>query len=463
MQAIQAVHPADYRQLSRWYATHLSDGGWTITDREDLGLARRLVVARDRERWLINLELQIDQEGGHRCRLALRRRTNEPPLQLLPGMAAGSECTADLPVTPVGPAVHCELSTGYPIEPLHAGVTELDATVDEPVTAVTFLADGELLLLLLEGDTITLGPIPIDGGSRTPARRTTPQILSSRDGGWLISWVQGDPPQRLILSVDSRGQRLAAPAPLSNDLILSAVGNWSRTLGETGWEYRTAWAEQGPEGPVWQVGIVLEGGGLPWRSGRFFMGAALPDPQQLAAGPMRHFLSHSVLGGIGPVMASDATGGSAMAWSSTDGLVFLPIGADGLPDGSLHRLEPGLPGWLGMVYGQESYWVVWDAGAGFWLRSDPAGCAGQARGSLQGRPLGVWSTPAGVISLVQSRNQARLVRLADRGTAVPDQNPEVIGTYPGVVEWSDLEVIEGNLRGLIRTAQGVLPAEWRCR
>ena len=166
---------------------------------------------------------------------------------------------------------------------------------------------------------------------------------------------------------------------------------------------------------------------------------------------------------IGPALAQNGRDRAALLWGSQDGLLFRAVGTDGLPDEPEHRLEPGEPRWVDMVFHDNSYWVIWGTQrGGFWIRANREGCADNARGSLGGLPLQAWATIFGPVVQVSGGNGVRLVRLADRGIDEPDRAPQVVGTSSVELQWSDLEPGEDGFSGLVKTTSGYALAQWIC-
>lgn len=439
---IDSRHPAPRRALLEWFLVHMSDTGWLVLDRDQLGDTSRVSFARGLQRWLVVVGGTTDDEGNTISWLNVRRQADGPAIESVPHQTDPLDCESALPVTPPRSGLWCDLQLGLPLSGLPEDVSEPDATAQSGTTALFFRSARQLFLLTIVDLELEREPTLVVDLELADATTAMPQLNPGIDGGWLLSWIDGEETERVADHFDqnlSRTERLS----MSQGLGQLSYAAWVPIVFDRRIEYAAAWTEYNDDQLVFRVAGVKRDADRIRRSGRFPYLSSDPD--------------------VGPILAHDGDQRLGLIWSSADGIHFRAMGTDGLPDESEHRLEPGSADWLGAAHDNDSFWIAWRTSErGFWLRANHEGCRDNARGTLDGNPQQMWTTPFGPIVQVAEGNEIRLVRLSDLGSDQPDRDPEIVGSSSLNILWSDFEWDGELLSGVVQTNEGFAGGFWSC-
>jgi hypothetical protein len=469
---------ADPETVLDWFLDALSDRGWLVLERGRHGSTRRLRLARREQRWLLVVgrlrEGQSVLERGReappagsgldssaspalegasegplpegsppRCWLQIRRQPDDRPVDSIPSLAGAYDCESALPPTEARAPLRCHLEVGPILDAVPRESSAVGVAVWEDETAVVYESGSDLWVVTLDGElTLARGPAVVARLDAADAAQPSPQLRRGVDG-WLVSWIDGDPPERVAQHLDEDLRPTGSPLRMSRRLAALRPAGWAETPLRRGTGYASAWIEQHDEGLAFRVAEIMGDGSQIRRSGRFPVLGAPPS--------------------IGPELVFDGETGLGMVWGSEDGIIFRAIAPDGLPEEPIRRLEPGQPRWLGAAFAEASFWVVWGTShAGFWLRTNRDGCVDDARGALGGYPMDVDESDRQVLVQLRGDDGTRLVRLADVGSSSGSDWTELIGRSPLDLAWSHMLPVAEGLRGLVSTPRGVAGARWIC-
>jgi hypothetical protein len=441
---IEGLHTIDYVVLNDWFVQHLSDWGWVVLDRRRLGPSVRLRLAHGRQRWIVVVGREVDEDDNPRTWLNIRRHPNEQDIASLPNRSGSRDCTAGIAATPERAALSCRLQIDPGIGMLPDSLTDPDIAVAGEETALAFVLGRELMITTVSAGEIERSPTVVGELSLDDSQTASPQIMVGVDGGWLLSWLDGNPAERRVAHFDRR-LRQTERFRLSVGLGLDGPIGWAPIIVRGHHEYAAAWTEHLEGGVLaFRAAGVKRDGTRMRRSGRFPASGAEPT--------------------IGPVLITNGDERLGISWGSDDGLFFRAVGTDGLPEAPERRLEPGTPASIHLAYEADSFWIVWgtSSGGGFWRRTDLDGCVDNAYGSVGGRPMQAWTSEYGPIVQIRQRDGVRLVRLSDRDLQEPDRQPEVVGSDPVLLDWSDMEAVDGGFAGMVLTQDGYATARWSC-
>ncbi|MCA9561906.1 MAG: hypothetical protein KC561_00390, partial [Myxococcales bacterium] len=358
-----------------WYVRQYSSRGWLVLSRDRRGSTHRIRFATAQDRWMVVVRPSQSEDG---TTVQVRQLPAGPPLTSLPGELGAEDCRAALPTTRRATEVVCEWSEGPPIASIPLDVEEVAVAAQSGDMGVVYRDSSGLSLIVYTEEGFTRGPVLL---SDNVAESAHPELSWGADHGWIASWIESDG-QRRALYLTSRLSRPNRVLQLSEQLESSEFG-WAPVIVRRRQEFAAAWTERLDDlTTLWVAGIKPDGDRVR-RSGR-----VLPT-----SGPPTH----------GPRLAS-ADGGEnlAMVWASETGVFLRTIGTDGLPDAPERVLDASPVDWVDVGFGRQSFWVVWRSlsDRGFWVRTDLEGCVDDARGVTDGNPIGVWSSPHGVVVLV---------------------------------------------------------------
>ena len=442
---VAGSHAASADALMQWFVVHMNDDGWLVLRRDRVATSNRVRMARETERWLLVVGTGTGDGGDDGSWVEIRRQMNEDPVSSVPGRAGARDCEAALAVTGDLIPQRCELSLGPAVLESASTVLGLDAAVGRNETAMAFVRDGHLQLMTVGQFELSRGPVQI---RQLEGDSPVPQVVAGADDGWLVSWLEGTPSERVVVHVDERLRPTRQVLRMSEDLGLEAPAAFVPVVVNDREEYAVAWLERQDETLVFRVAGLKRDAQRMRRSGRFpTLGAVVER---------------------GPFLTFDGDRHLGLAWASADGLLFRAVGTDGLPDDHERQLEPGRPDWVGMTHAFDSLWVVWRTPTGrtAWRRTDVVGCVDNARGFLLGEPQQVWAGDLGPVVQVRTEGETTLARLSDPGFDELDETglvePEILGRTTDRFDWVDMEPIEGGFTGLVEKDDAIMGALWTC-